>query len=152
MAFWAVCKIGAIFCAILVSPQKAIVGINYFAYSCNYLCRDEKYCQILKITFVVIHNNRNIPWNLYSEPSVKAGGHPGTPGSTGPAVLRELYSVSRWLSCDIEVRATALFFANRFMKIWNLPRDIRYIIDKRRKKENELFLHQPALLGCLREL
>ena len=31
---------------------------------------------------------------ILSFPSVMAGGHPGTPGSTGPVVLRELYSVS----------------------------------------------------------
>lgn len=102
--------------------------------------------------------NRNIPWNLYLRKKVllhsdqmlyRAGGNPGTPGSTGPAVLRELYSVSRWLSCDIEVRATALFFANRFMKIWNLPRDIRYIIDKRRKKRKWTFLTPTGLPGLL---
>ena len=56
--------------------------------------RDEKHCQILKITFVVITTIETYR-ETFIQPSVRAGGHPGTPGSTGPAVLRELYSVSR---------------------------------------------------------
>ena len=54
-------NLAAIFCPVLVCPQKATVGIKIFAVPLS--SRHEKCYQILERLFVVFHQSRNILWH-----------------------------------------------------------------------------------------